>query len=433
MSERHERPEAPTPVREARPAREGTAPHRTRRVVGVAALAVGLTVAVVVGLGLAATSWSTGIRLGEGAVEEATEQPFYTLPSPVAGATPGTLLRSEPIASAPPGAVAWRVLYHSTDVLGNDIVVSGVVVAPDAEPPQGGWPVVSWAHPTTGSAERCAPSVGIDPFDLIEGLDDLLDAGYVVAATDYSGMGVAGPDSYLVGVTEGNNVLDAARAARSLDGVGAGDELVLWGHSQGGQAALFAAERAGSYAPELQLKAVGVAAPATDLVALLKADIGDVSGVTIGAYAFTAYSSVYGPSTPGAELDTILTPAAVEAAPRMNELCLLGQNSELHTIGSPLIGGFLSGDPGTTEPWATLLEENTPGSSGQPLPVPLFVAQGDVDELVRPEITAAFVDKQRAAGTEVTYETLENTGHGLVADRAMPGLMRWLGSLGLPD
>ncbi len=306
-------------------------------------------------------------------------------------------------------------------------------MAPDGEPPQGGRPVVSWAHPTTGAAARCAPSVRIDPFDLIEGLDDLLDAGYVVAATDYSGMGVEGPDSYLIGETEGNNVLDAARAARALDGAGAGDELVLWGHSQGGQAALFAAERAESYAPELQLKAVGVAAPATDLVALLKADIGDVSGVTIGAYAFTAYASVYGPSTPGAELDTILTPAAVEAAPTMNELCLLGQNSELHAIGSPLIGGFLSGDPGTVEPWATLLKENTPGSSGAPLPVPLFVAQGDVDELVRPEITADFVDKQRAAGTEVTYETVENTGHGLVADRALPGLLRWLGSLGLPS
>ncbi|QJU55800.1 alpha/beta fold hydrolase [Herbiconiux sp. KACC 21604] len=406
---------------------------RTRRVVGIAALAVGLTVAVVVGLVLATSYWSAGIRLEEGAVEESTEQPFYTLPSPAPAAAPGTLLRTEPLPSAPAGAVAWRVLYHSADVLGNDIVVSGVVVAPDGEPPQGGRPVVSWAHPTTGAAARCAPSVGIDPFDLIEGLDDLLDAGYVVAATDYSGMGVEGPDSYLIGETEGNNVLDAARAARALDGAGAGDELVLWGHSQGGQAALFAAERAESYAPELQLKAVGVAAPATDLVALLKADIGDVSGVTIGAYAFTAYASVYGPSTPGAELDTILTPAAVEAAPTMNELCLLGQNSELHAIGSPLIGGFLSGDPGTVEPWATLLKENTPGSSGEPLPVPLFVAQGDVDELVRPEITADFVDEQRAAGTEVTYETVENTGHGLVADRALPGLLRWLGSLGLPS
>jgi hypothetical protein len=38
---------------------------------------------------------------------------------------------------------------------------------------------------------------------------------------------------------------------------------------------------------------VATAAPATDPAALLDADIGDVSGVTIGAHAFDAYAEVY--------------------------------------------------------------------------------------------------------------------------------------------
>ena len=71
---------------------------------------------------------------------------------------------------APPDAVAWRVLYHSTDLRGAPMLVSGVVVAPRAPAPPGGRTIVSWGHPTTGIAQRCAPSLGPDPFDLIEGL-----------------------------------------------------------------------------------------------------------------------------------------------------------------------------------------------------------------------------------------------------------------------
>jgi dienelactone hydrolase len=402
----------------------GARPHRRWRRVRFVLVAVAVVLAVAIGVTIASGFWTADRRLTEGALEEATEAPFYRLPDPVPSAAPGTVLRSEPIPSAPDGARAWRILYHSTDVAGADIVVSGVVVAPDSPAPPGGRPIVSWGHPTTGAAQRCAPSLGIDPFDTIEGLKQLLDAGYVVVASDYSGMGAPGPDSYLIGETEGNNVLDAARAAHALEGTDAGTRLVLWGHSQGGQAVLFAAQRAAKYAPDLDLQAVAVAAPATNLAELLKADVGDVSGVTIGSYAFAAYASVYGPSTPDATLDSILTPEGAAVTDQMAELCLFGQNKQLHEIATPLIGHYLAADPATTEPWATLLAENTPG--GTRLPVPLFVAQGDTDQLVRPEITAQFVADERALGTEVTFETIADTGHGLVALRAMPKLLDWL-------
>lgn len=361
-------------------------------------------------------------ELLQGAEEELTEGPFYALPTPMPEGEPGDLVRSEPLPSAPDGVEAWRVLYHSTDLDGNDILVSGVVAAPDGAAPDGGRTVVSWGHPTTGTTERCAPSVGIDPFDLIEGMGGLIDRGYVVAATDYSGMGAPGPDSFLVGATEGRNVLDIVRAARQLE-VGASERAAFWGHSQGGHAALFAAQQAADYAPELDVRAVAVAAPAVDLGKLLDADIGDISGVSIASYAFSTYSSVYA-STPGIDLDSILTPAAVEAVPHMAELCLLGQNSELHDLGQPLIGGFLSADPASTEPWASVLAENTPG--GTRLEMPLYVAQGETDTLVRPELTAAFVEQQRSLGTDVTSEVLADTGHGLVALRALKTMLPWL-------
>lgn len=371
-------------------------------------------------------------RLIGGAIDTATEAPFYRPPDPVPEGQPGGLVRTEKILGAPAGAEAWRILYHSTDVHGTDILVSGVVLAPTGKAPAGGRTVVSWGHPTTGAAERCAPSLNVEPFNLmgvvdpfgVEGLDDLLAAGFVVAATDYPGMGVAGPDSYLIGTTEGNSVLDVARAAAQIPAAAASSRLLLWGHSQGGHAVLFAAQDAATYAPELRLLGVAVAAPATELGALLKADIGDVAGVSIGAYAFSAYASVYGSTTPGATLETILTAAGAAATPSMYRLCLLSENSQLHAIATPLIGNYLRADPTALEPWASLLAANTPGAVA--LTVPLFVAQGDTDTLVRPGDTAAFAEAQCAAGTRVTYVALRGTGHGLVAFRALPKLLPWL-------
>ncbi len=396
-------------------------PNRSpvRRRTGTRVAASVVVTALVLSL-LGACSWPR--RIIEGAEEELTEEPFYALPSPMPDGEPGDLVRSEPLASAADGVKAWRVLYHSTDLDGDDIVVSGVVAAPDAPAPDGGRTVVSWGHPTTGTTERCAPSVGIDPFDTIEGLEKLITRGYVVVATDYAGMGAPGPDSFLVGETEGRNVLDAARVATQLD-VGASDRVALWGHSQGGHAALFAAESADSYAPELDLQAVAVAAPAVDLAGLLDADIGDISGVTIAAYAFDAYASVY-EETRGAELDEILTPEAVAVVPEMAELCLFGQNDQLHELARPLVGGFLAADLATTEPWADLLAENTPGT--QRLDVPLYVAQGATDTLVRPELTAAFVAQQQSLGTDVTSQVVADTGHALVAVRALATMLPWL-------
>jgi pimeloyl-ACP methyl ester carboxylesterase len=380
-------------------------------------------VAMVAVLSLSGCSQDTDRRLVDGYVEEMTEQPFYTLPSPLPAGAPGGIVRTEELASAPAGTVAWRVLYHSTDVVGTAIVVSGVIVAPDTPAPAGGRPVVGWGHPTTGTAPKCAPSNGIDPFDLIEGMGDLINAGYAVAAADYPGLGVPGPNSYLVGTSEGNSVLDAVRAAGNLPetGVTSGSDVLLWGHSQGGQAVLFAAQDAPTYAPELQVRGVAVAAPAAELGALLNDDIVDASGVSLGSYAFAAYQTVYGATTPGLSLDQILTPEGAAATPGMAELCLIGQNKELHALADPLVGNYLKADPTTTQPWATLLAENTPGA--KPVAVPLFVAQGDADTLVLPAATEQFVTGACTAGDHVIFKTYQGASHGTVATVAMPDVL----------
>ena len=152
---------------------------------------------------------------------------------------------------------------------------------------------------------------------------------------------------------------------------------------------LFAGQDAPSYAPELKVRGVAVAAPAADLGTLLDDDIPDASGVTLGSYAFAAYQSVYAATIPGLSLDQILTPEGVAATPGMAELCLLGQHDELQAQADALVGHYLRSDPAVTEPWSTLLAQNTPGPAA--LTMPLYVAQGDADTLVLPAATKQFV------------------------------------------
>lgn len=369
-------------------------------------------------------------RLIEDEVEEPTIETFYDVSGDDASGVPGTLVRSQEILGAPEGALAWRVVYRTTDLTGTPVLSSGLVVAPGGAAPDGGRPVIAWAHPTTGTAPACAPSRWTDPFLLMEGLDDLLGRGFVVAATDYVGAGVGGPNSYLVGGTAASAVLDSVRAAQEIPETDAGNEVVTWGHSQGGQASLFAASAASSYAPELRVRGVAAAAPAANLPELIDGHLDDLSGVTIGAYALAAYAEVYGPTTPGATLESILTPAGVEAVPAMNELCLATQGQELHDLARPLIGAFLTADPSTTEPWATLLEQNTP--TGVPPELPVFVAQGLADELIDPAETQAYVDQLVANGSRVEYVTYPEIDHGLVGYRAVPRLLEWIDALEVP-
>lgn len=359
-------------------------------------------------------------RFAGDALERPGIDAFYEQPADAATGDPGTIVKTDPLLGAPLAARAWRIMYRTTTAAGEPVVATGVLVVPLLPAPPEGRTVVSWGHPTTGAARDCAPSYAFDPFSLIEGLRALLDRGYAVVATDYVGMGTDGPDSYLVGITGGNAVLDAARAAQAVPEARASDRVILWGHSQGGQAVLFAAEQAPQYAPELQIQAVAAAAPAANLTDLMSAHLDDISGVTIGSYAFTAFSETY----PEAPLESILTPAALKTVPQMNELCLLSNIDELHAIGQPLVGDFTIADPTTTAPWSDLLAENSAG--GTAFDAPLFLAQGLKDELVVPKDTAAFAEHEAGLGIRVTYQEIPFATHGTVALLAIPGLMQWL-------
>lgn len=182
---------------------------------------------------------------------------FYTWEK-VIPATPGKLLRSEPLdktLSLANAASAQRILYTSTDGIDNKspIVVSGALFLPKGKAPAGGWPVVSWGHGTVGVADVCAPSWQGRSYRDVTYLNRWLEEGFAVVATDYQGLGVPGGHPLLNSRMAAYGILDAAKAVVA-DVPGLADKVLIVGQSQGGAGAFAAAAYAATYAPNLGVK-----------------------------------------------------------------------------------------------------------------------------------------------------------------------------------
>lgn len=202
--------------------------------------------------------------------EPTADPEFYDLTtldaSEVAASAPGTVLRAEAVEMTGPlaGVSGWRFLYRSTNAEGEAAVVSGMLMKPDGQTPEGGSPVVAWAHGTTGIADRCAPSSSGNLFydDYGQVGRDLLDQGFVVAATDYHGLGTPGLHSYHRSEEMARATIDSVSAAHDFDELGPlSPQWLTVGHSEGGLAALATDERLDLAPEDLDYRGSVVAAP----------------------------------------------------------------------------------------------------------------------------------------------------------------------------
>lgn len=334
----------------------------------------------------------------------------------------GSLIRKEPRVGAAAGATAYKVLYRSTKPDGTPIAVSGMVIVPAGQPPAGGWPIVAWAHPTTGVVEHCAPSLALFVFQQMAGSRRLLENGYAIAATDYPGLGTPGPHPYLVGDSEARAVIDSVRAARSFPGLEKSTRYAVWGHSQGGQAALFTGMIAKAYAPELQLVGVAAAAPATDLAALMTADLNTTGGRNLTAMTIWSWAKVF-----GAPMQNVIEPAAMPVVDALVNQCIEGA-FDLYIrekMSEPLARIFLSvNNLATVEPWTSLLSQNSAGAL--PDDIPVFLSQGSADGLVLPRVTRAYKDRLCKAGSKVKMLVMPGVSHGFIGYDSADEAATWM-------
>lgn len=360
----------------------------------------------VLGAGLAVLLVAVSLVLHSGSPRP---DAFYDAPEDVP-TQPGQLLRSEPYThpEIPAGAKAWRILYTTTRDEGEPAIASGLVIAPVAATESNSTPskVIAWAHGTTGFATGCAPS--ILPAGLSAGAmmiqDKVIAEGWTMVATDYVGLGTEGPHPYLIGQGEGRSVLDAIRAAHQLEGIDLDEETVIWGHSQGGHAALWAGMLAAEYAPELTIGGVAALAPASNLSGLIE-NLGTVIGGDLfAAFVVAAYTATY----PDVSAGDYVRPGARILTEEMGNRCLAEKSvlvSVLTTLA--LDKPIWSGDPDSGA-FGQRLRENVPSG---PINAPLLIGQGGADSLVVTAAQNEYVKARCDAGQSVDYRTYEGLDH----------------------
>jgi pimeloyl-ACP methyl ester carboxylesterase len=307
------------------------------------------------------------------------------------------------------------VLYTSITPKGKRVAVSGSVSVPKGKPPKQGWPVISFAHGTTGTADICAPSRNrkgsparaytsyIDPQ-----LNAWLKAGYAVVRTDYQGLGTPGPHPYLIGKAEGRSVLDIVRAARKLD-PRIGRRYLISGHSQGGHAALFAAGAARRYVPSLKLRGTVAYAPASHLRE--QAEILDVltspsplsALATLILQGATTQSTRSAPIRPG----KILSDRVLGFYPLVKQLCLSQLATPNRLAGIPPSQLIRSG--ANTTALFNLLGRQNPAVRTK---APVLIAQGEADSTVFITYTTELASELLDLGDRITYRTYPGVGHG---------------------
>ncbi len=346
---------------------------------------------------------------------------FYDPPALAVTGAPGEVLRIEPVPDGPDGARSFRLLYRTRGLDGEAAAASALLVVPDGPAPRGGRPVVAWAHPTTGVARDCAPSLMPRWRKGIAGVDAMVRSGFAVVATDYPGMGTPGVHPYLDGPAAAQALVDSVRAARNVKEAGAGARFAVWGHSQGGHAALFTGQLAGSLAPELTLVGVAAAGPATDLVRLLLMNMDDRLGKVLASEALWSWQRAF-----GAPMAEVLVPDAVPVVERVAQDCIrdAAEGAVAFSDIVPLREGFLAADLTRTEPWARIMRENSPGAT--PIPAPVFVSQGTSDQVTRAPVTATHVRRLCAQGTPVRFLVVEGEAHIRIAFATADDAVEWM-------
>lgn len=377
---------------------------------------------------------------GKGAKDAA----FYDPPASAKQGKHGDIISAVEIPSGVANSRAWKVLYWSTTIGNESVPVSGLVVAPNGSVPAGARPVVTWGHGTAGVPRNCAPSMVDNPardamfyflpdspaaIDFgIPGLSQMIAAGYVVAATDYNGLGAPGIHQYMIGATEARNVLDAAVAAQHLPEAGAGSRTVVMGWSQGGQAAVWAAQLADYAAGSANVLGAVALAPVNSMEQIKVFERMSASGQQLRAMSaveramgWYAMTTVY----PELKLSDVLTPVGMEF---FAEAVKAGQcnhhmgDSYSYTEGYK--GPIARNKPVNPDAWLKRYEENSLGN--MPAQVPVAVYQGDDDVAVAPAATAAYVDKACASGTTIAYAHYKDTDHIRLSARAQADFLGWI-------
>lgn len=334
------------------------------------------------------------------------------------------------------GAVAAEssvMTYKMLGQNGKETMATTLLFVPGGPTPAGGWKIVAWAHGTTGVADQCAPSRNITN-PVIQGMiSQFLEAGYVVVAPDYEGLGEPSGRElhpFLNVKSEAYSITDAVVAARSYlaeQGKLVSRQWMTVGHSQGGQAALGAAQYESR--AKLDYKGTIAVAPASNLTAILALGNASVENAPIeqkiGMYSqldtFTALIAAgLRNLTPSFSYSDVFKTPTNEIARQAESDCydVLGQK-----FGAAMLdyasknNNSLTNYPRTQTNFMTVsLVKTFLETDSQPAQVklsqPVVIYQGAKDTTVPKGATDALVSVAQNKGSKIQYITNTEWDHG---------------------
>ena len=362
---------------------------------------------------------------GGGSSSSSSNVDVNSIANPVVG-TPTAYSLTDFSAAAAESVV---MTYKMKGISGNEVQATALVFTPRTAAPESGWPIVVWAHGTTGVADQCAPSRNVLNDNIKSMISKFLAEGYVVVAPDYEGLGEpTGTElhPFLNLKSEGYSITDAVVATRNWLGNKVSKKWVTVGHSQGGQAALGAAQYAAR--ANLDYKGTVAVAPASQLSLILNAGQASVANSTpdkqIPVYAsldtFTALIAAgLRNQNPTLDYNQVFKTPTDQIAKNAESVCydVLGNQFAVAMGQYAAVNGSLKDYPRTTDTFMSLpvvktfLEKDSQALQIQ-VKTPIVIYQGGADTTVPQVATDALYGTAKALGTQVNYITNPTWTHG---------------------
>jgi pimeloyl-ACP methyl ester carboxylesterase len=260
----------------------------------------------------------------------------------------------------------------------------------------------------------------LQPSTAVPLTNTLLDKGWEVTASDYQGEGTPGLLPYIAGVSAARNTVDAVRAARNLPAAHASDHYVVWGHSEGGQTAMFALHIGAAYAPGLQLLGVVAGAPPSQF-GLIYTFLKTSPYRYYLLMASGGLNKAYG--NKAAPLAKVLTPLGLEKVKLLDKGCS-GYLSQ--QLGSTPTSKLVKKDPFTVPEWKKVLLANDPQSFTTHVAAPLLMIQGGNDEQIPVVSTQILAQHLCDVGQVVQRWVYPGQSHAGVIGPSADDMMHWI-------
>lgn len=306
----------------------------------------------------------------------------------------------------------FLITYRTRSAQSEPIVASGFILLPKGKAPKGGWPILAWAHGTTGVADTCAPSADYSggPVHVYQqiaakALNEWLARGYAVVAPDYEGLGTPGGHPYMNAQSQLHTVVDAVRASHFLKPYQFSKNWYVMGHSQGGAASLTVAAFGQKDAPELNLRGAISLAPGGYQYEGIAEYVATHSNIDTSVAAFFPIVLLGAEAAePTLNPENLVSPEMGEILQYARSHCLSELQSDLKKAPKTVFKPNVDLKPLTNYLKKQSIENMIPQ-------VPVLLVQGDKDQLVDYRGTYAYYQQVCSEGKPIAFHPVKNGDH----------------------